>query len=130
MTDQSVRAAARAFAILLADPSGRAALRGLGVLAASSGPAVLSVLASTTLAEAREAQPDLSGIPVVVIDREHGRVARLDFSHTADEQSVRVGPDCQLGAIVDMVAAMGGNPDLSGLGLRAAGIHCLAHAKQ
>ena len=32
---------------------------------------------------------------------------------------MQVGPDCQMGAIVDMVAAMDGDPDLSLLGLRA-----------
>ena len=54
MTDQSLRAAARAFGTLLADIGGREALRALGVLGPTPGPPVLCVLASTTLAEAQE----------------------------------------------------------------------------
>ena len=128
MTDQSLRAAARAFGTLLADIGGREALRALGVLGPTPGPPVLCVLASTTLAEAQESHPDLGGMPVVVIDTEHQRVARLDFRHTPDERYVQVGPDCQMGAIVDMVAAMDGDPDLSLLGLRGADIHGLTPA--
>lgn len=128
MTDQSLRAAGRAFGVLMADVGGREALRALGVLGPTPGPAVLCVLAGTTLAEAQESHPDLGGMPVVVIDTEHQRVARLDFRHTPGEQSVKVGPDCQMGAIVDMVAAMDGDPDLSLLGLRGAEIHGLASA--
>ena len=128
MTDQSLRAAARAFGTLLADIGGREALRALGVLGPTTGPPVLCVLASTTLAEAQESHPDLGGMPVVVIDTEHQRVARLDFRHTPHERSVQVGPDCQMGAIVDMGAAMDGDPDLSLRGLRGADIHGLTPA--
>ena len=65
MTDQSLRAAARAFGTLLADIGGREALRALGVLGPTPGPPVLCVLASTTLAEAQESHPDLGGMQLV-----------------------------------------------------------------
>ena len=64
MTDQSLRAAARAFGTLLADIGGREALRALGVLGPTPGPPVLCVLLARHSPRLKSHTPTWAGCPL------------------------------------------------------------------
>ena len=128
MTPDSIREATRVFGAVIGNPGNWDSLRALGVMGPEESSPVLCTLATTTVAEVRLVVDDLGGTPIVVIDVEHGRIARLNFCHEPVDGAVQVGPASEMGAIVDLIAALRSDPDLSLLGLLAADIQGLAPA--
>jgi hypothetical protein len=102
MTEETLRRAVDTYGRALGNHTFQQALTNLGV----SDGSVRVVLAETTIGEFRQAYPDPTKRPVVVIDEARQRIARLDFYRDSSATDVQVSNDTQFGMLVDYIASL------------------------
>lgn len=102
MTRDTLRQATAIYGRSLRDVSFQRVLGNLGV----GEEPVRVVLASTTIGEFFDSYEDITARPVMVIDLDRRRIARLDFYQGSGSVGVDVNRATEFGMLVDAVAAL------------------------